>query len=254
MSVLTFHQVTKSFSADAIALRGITLTIRVGEFTAFAGSSGSGKTTALNLAAGLDLPTSGKVTLLGKDLGSLSRLELARLRRENVGFVFQSYNLFPVLTALENVEYPLALKKVDARTRRRLAMEMLAEVGLDGLGKRMPSQLSGGQQQRVAVARAMVTEPKIVFADEPTANVDAANGEKLLLLFRRLNETHKTTFLFSSHDPMVLSIAKRTISMSDGNIVSDSLRILPKGQVAVLGSEPISVLSPRLPESAQLDV
>lgn len=222
MSVLTFNGVHKDYSSDAPALSGVSLSIEAGEFTALAGPSGSGKTTALNLAAGLDMPSRGSVILLGQNLQTLDRDGLTRLRRDSVGFVFQAYNLFPVLTALENVEYPLALKKVPLKERRLRATLALAEVGLEKFGKRFPSQLSGGQQQRVAIARAMVTDPQIVFADEPTANLDSRSAEKLLHLFSRLNETRETTFLFSSHDPRVLGIAKRIIELQDGKITHDT--------------------------------
>jgi putative ABC transport system ATP-binding protein len=226
--VLSFHSVSKRFFEEDPILSEVSFTIQAGEFTALAGSSGSGKTTALNLAAGLDYPSVGTIELLGQDLTSLTRKQLTNLRRESVGFVFQSYNLFPVLSALENVEYPLALKKVAVRERRERAKAILKEVGLEGLEKRMPNQLSGGQQQRVAIARAMVTDPLMVFADEPTANVDARTAETLLLLFRRLNEVHGTTFLFSSHDPMVLSMARRLIHLSSGRIVKDAPRAASK--------------------------
>ena len=223
MTVLVFEAVSKVYASNAPALQEISFSIEAGEFTAFAGPSGSGKTTALNLAAGLDVPSAGTIALLGKDLRKLNRDGLTRLRRDAVGFVFQAYNLLPVLTAMENVEYPLALRKMPSRERRLRALASLAEVGLENYSNRFPNQLSGGQQQRVAIARAMITDPEIVFADEPTANLDSKSAEKLLLLFSRLNETRDTTFLFSSHDPRVLSIAHRVISLQDGKITHDSL-------------------------------
>ncbi len=227
MSVLTFNGVTKEYASDAPALQSVSFSIESGEFTALAGPSGSGKSTALNLAAGLDHPSRGSVVLLGQNLSTLDRDGLTRLRRDSVGFVFQAYNLFPVLTAMENVEYPMALKKIPSKERRVRAHAALAEVGLDKYAKRFPSQLSGGQQQRVAIARAMVTDPQIVFADEPTANLDSKSAEKLLLLFSRLNETRETTFLFSSHDPRVLQIARRIITLTDGRISYDSAHKTP---------------------------
>ncbi len=223
MSLLLLKKVSKKYGGDAVALEDVSFELTEGEFAALAGPSGSGKTTLLNLAAGLDHPTDGEVTFLGKTLKSLSPEALARIRRKSVGFVFQSYNLFPVLTALENVEYPLALNDVLPARRKRLAQEALEEVGLGKFARRFPSELSGGQQQRVAIARAIVTGPKIVFADEPTANLDSATAEKLLVLFRSLNETKGITFLFSSHDSMVLAVAKRILSVKDGRIVSDKV-------------------------------
>ncbi len=222
--VLVFNEVSKEYGTTATALKEVSFTVKQGEFTALAGPSGSGKSTILNLAAGLNLPSKGKVLLLEKDLTQMDGNRLTLLRRKSVGFVFQSYNLFPVLTALENVEYQLALKGFSPKKRKQLAEMALEEVGMKGLGKRFPAQLSGGQQQRVAIARAIVSEPKIVFADEPTANLDSTTAERLLLLFRTLNETKKITFLFSSHDPMVLRIADRILEISDGRIKSDNLR------------------------------
>ncbi len=227
MEVISFKAVTKDYGASATALKEVSFNIKQGEFTALAGPSGSGKSTILNLAAGLDIPSTGKVLLLDKDLTKMDGNALTLLRRNSVGFVFQAYNLFPVLTAVENVEYQLALKGVPPQKRKRLAEAALEEVGMKGLGKRFPAQLSGGQQQRVAIARAIVSEPKIVFADEPTANLDSTTAERLLLLFRTLNETKKITFLFSSHDPMVLRIADRILEISDGRIKSDSVRQIP---------------------------
>jgi putative ABC transport system ATP-binding protein len=229
--ILSLRNIKKSYSVHAIAVRGVDLDISQGEFTALAGPSGSGKTTLLTLSAGLDKPTSGKVVLLGQDLTNLKPQEISRIRRDKVGFVFQEYNLFPVLTALENVEYPLALRDVPPKERRRLAQQALEETGCGALGNRKPNQLSGGQQQRVAIARAIVAAPSIVFADEPTANLDSETSKQLLLLFRRLNESKKITFLFSSHDPMVLSAAKRVVQISDGKIAYDSAQIKPAHEV-----------------------
>lgn len=228
MTILEFSKVDKDYSAESSGLKQVSFKITQGEFTALAGPSGSGKTTILNLAAGLDFPCRGTVTLIGRDLSAMSREELDYLRRENLGFIFQAYNLFPVLNALENVEYPLALQKVPSQERKVRALCALTEVGLANFATRFPNQLSGGQQQRVAIARAMVTDPKIVFADEPTANLDSKSADKLLDLFRKLNETTQTTFLFSSHDPRVLNNAKRVISLTDGTIQADTWKKLEK--------------------------
>lgn len=222
MIQLSFYNVTKRYeTADGLGVQNLSFDILKGDFVALAGPSGSGKTTALNLAAGLDKPTSGQVHLMSQDLGKLNANELTSIRRQSVGFVFQSYNLFPVLTALENVEYPLALKKVSPAVRRERAMGLLKTVGLAEFAFRFPRELSGGQQQRVAVARAMVTEPEIVFADEPTANLDSKSAELLIELFRNLNKTNHTTFLFSSHDPRVLRAANRVLEMEDGCLRKD---------------------------------
>lgn len=226
MHLLDFKRVEKKYPDGTVSLRTVDLAIDQGEFTALAGPSGSGKTTLLNLAAGLDKPSAGSVSFLNRDLARLTPGQLSSLRRRYVGFVFQAYNLFPVLTALENVEYPLALNGIGAKERILLSKQALEEVGLKGFEKRMPSQLSGGQQQRVAIARAIVTKPKIVFADEPTANLDSVTSEKLLLLFRTLNESKKITFLFSSHDPLVLGVAKRVISLKDGQVQLTPFKIV----------------------------
>jgi putative ABC transport system ATP-binding protein len=222
MTILSFRSVTKKYADDAAALEQVSFEIAKGEFTALAGPSGSGKSTILNLAAGLDHPTAGSVFYRGKDLSRLSSDRLALIRRSSVGFVFQSYNLFPVLTALENVEYSLALTGMATDKRRAAAKSALEEVGLSEFEKRLPAQLSGGQQQRVAIARAIVILPTIVFADEPTANLDSSSAESLLLLFRRLNESKGITFLFSSHDPRVLRVAKRVLLIADGRVANDT--------------------------------
>lgn len=203
------------------ALAGIDLEVAGGEFLALVGPSGSGKTTLLNLIGCLDTPTAGQVWIDGRSVERLSRRELARLRLYRIGFIFQEYNLIPVLTALENVEYVMLLQGVPARERRSRAREMLAEVGLAGMEQRRPAQLSGGQQQRVAVARAIVSRPAIVLADEPTANLDSVSGAALLDLMRELNARYGVTFLFSTHDPMVMARARRIVRLHDGRIVAD---------------------------------
>lgn len=226
--ILSFKQVTKQYSEFETAVKDVSFDIQPGEFTALAGPSGSGKSTLLNLAAGLDFSTSGSVTLLDKDLSQLNKEELSALRCNHVGFVFQSYNLFPVLTALENVEYPLALKGIGTKERKRLSKKALSETGCEGLENRLPSELSGGQQQRVAVARAIVSSPSIVFADEPTANLDSKTAHQLLEVFKALNKNKNITFLFSSHDPRVLETAERIIQVADGKVHQEQLKSVSK--------------------------
>ena len=218
MNILEFREVSKVYNQEKSGIHDLSFSVKQGEIVALAGPSGSGKTTALNIAAGLDEFCDGEVRLLDRSLQNLLPQQLLNLRRNDVGFIFQSYNLFPVLTVLENVEYPLALKGVRFHERIEKAKRCIEEVGLAGLEDRMPSALSGGQQQRVAVARALVTEPRIIFADEPTANLDAVTAEKLLLLFRELNDKQGTTFIFSSHDPRVLKFADRVIVLADGRL------------------------------------
>lgn len=245
MIIIQFKGVSKEYPNKTTGVTEISLAIQMGEFTALAGPSGSGKSTLLNLAAGLDLPSTGEVLLLGNNLKALEPNSLTALRRHQVGFVFQAYNLFPVLTAVENIEYPLALKGVPPRQRREKAEQALEEVGMKGLGNRLPSQLSGGQQQRVAIARAIVSQPKIIFADEPTANLDSSTSEKLIELFKNLNETKKITFLFSSHDPMVLKAAKRVIEICDGKVKHDSKPTKAKGKAEDLDKEGAVVIPMR---------
>ena len=206
------------------ALRGLTLTVRGGEFTAISGPSGSGKTTALNLIGALDTPTSGTVRLEGADLGTLTRQELSRLRRDRIGFVFQAYNLLPILSAYENAEIVMAVQGVAEAQRRDRVMELLARVGLEGLEHRRPAELSGGQQQRVAIARAIAAGPAVVLADEPTANVDSNTAETLLEMMETLNREQQVTFLFSTHDPRVMARARRLIRLVDGRIENDESR------------------------------
>ncbi len=203
------------------ALDDVNLTLRRGEFVAIAGPSGSGKTTLLNVSVGLDQPTEGKVWVGGQDLTGMSAPELAQLRLNKVGFIFQSYNLVPVLSAEENAELILLLRGLPAAERKRSVLQVLKEVGLEGLENRRPSELSGGQQQRVAVARAIVAEPALVLADEPTANLDSDTAFALMELMEKLNQEHDTTFLFSTHDPRVMKRAKRIIHLLDGHVEKD---------------------------------
>jgi putative ABC transport system ATP-binding protein len=224
MSVVELRELTKTYRQGAIdvhALRGIDLTIEEGEFAALCGPSGSGKTTTLNLIGALDSPTSGTVTLEGRDLAGLSRSALSRMRRDRIGFVFQAYNLIPVLSAYENTEIVMALKGTSKAERKKRVMDLLKEVGLSGMEHRRPDQLSGGQQQRVAIARAIAAEPAVVLADEPTANVDSETADNLLRIMEQLNRDRGITFLFSTHDPKVMERARRIIRMVDGKIASD---------------------------------
>ena len=223
-SIVRVQNVTKDYGqgqALTHALRGVNLVLEAGEFTAMAGPSGSGKSTLLNIIGGLDRPTSGTVEVDGQELDTLSKTELGLLRRDHLGFIFQSYNLIPVLTALENAEYVLMLQGIPTQERRQRVRQVLKEVGLEGLENRYPRQLSGGQQQRVAIARAIVSEPALVLADEPTANVDSETGKSLLDLMRRLNEEKGVTFFFSTHEEAVMKRSRRLLQLEDGIICND---------------------------------
>jgi len=206
------------------ALNGVTLDVPKGDFMALAGPSGSGKTTLLNMIGGLDRPDSGCVKVDGNDLDKMSESELADLRLHHVGFVFQSYNLIPVLSAMENVEYVMLLQGVPTRERRDRARTILDDVGLEGLYDRRPAELSGGQQQRVAVARAVVSGPSIVLADEPTANLDTKTGTSLMEMMREMNTSKGVTFIFSTHDRMVMEHARRLVRIRDGRVDGDETR------------------------------
>ncbi|MBU0985461.1 MAG: ABC transporter ATP-binding protein [candidate division Zixibacteria bacterium] len=219
--------VTKTYQDNGVpvhAVRGIDLTIRCGEFTAIVGPSGSGKTTILNIISGLDTVTSGEVWLAGKQLSAMSGTELSDFRRDRVGFIFQAYNLIPVLTVEENVEYIMLLQGVSKQERHDRVDKILGELGLAGFAHRLPTKLSGGQQQRVAIARAMVSGPAIILADEPTANLDSKTGAELLDMMRTLNENSGITFLFSTHDTQIMERARRLITLRDGVIHSDEVR------------------------------
>jgi len=206
------------------ALNSLSLAVQPGEFTAICGPSGSGKTTLLNLMGALDKPTSGEVRVDGQRLAELGRRDLSRLRRDRIGFVFQAYNLIPVLTAYENAEMVLRLQGTEERDRRDRVMAVLDDVGLSGLEDRRPNQLSGGQQQRVAIARAIASAPAVVLADEPTANVDSDTADRLLEIMEKLNRERGETFLFSTHDPRVLERARRVVRIVDGQIEDDQTR------------------------------
>ena len=225
MPICTLDKASRHYGEGPTLVKAadaLDLVIDKGEFTVLSGPSGSGKTTALNLIGLLDRPTSGKVFVQGQDTGSLGDAGLTRLRAESIGFIFQSFNLVPVLSALENVELALTLSGTTPEEGvRKAATDMLAAVGLGDLIHRRPTQLSGGQQQRVAVARALVKKPALVIADEPTANLDSASGNNVLDVMKHLNEELGVTFLFSTHDPRVMERARRVIRMKDGRIVSD---------------------------------
>jgi len=216
--------VTKSFGEGATvvhALRGVDLQIGAGEFMALVGPSGSGKTTLLNLIGALDRQSSGSLIVLGEDLQALSKRARAELRLQGIGFVFQAYNLVPVLTAQENVEFVLELRGMGAAERRARAQRVLGELGLAELADRRPNELSGGQQQRVAVARSVAGQPRLVLADEPTANLDSENAEALMSMMRRLRDEHGMTFVFSTHDARVVEHASRVVHLRDGRVEHD---------------------------------
>lgn len=215
------HKIYRQGEIEVHALRGVDLAIGSGEFTALAGPSGSGKTTLLNLLGGLDAFDRGEVFVKDQRMSALTARQATDLRLRHIGFVFQAYNLVPVLSARENVEYILLLKGVDGRRRREQAASILREVGLEGMEDRRPHKLSGGQQQRVAVARALVTAPDIILADEPTANLDSETATSLLEIMRRMNERHGVTFVFSTHDNRVMEYARRLVQLRDGRIATD---------------------------------
>ncbi|MCX7788594.1 MAG: ABC transporter ATP-binding protein [Spirochaetes bacterium] len=227
MTVVEAQNLVKDYSTNGLtvpALRGISLSFERGEFAAIVGPSGSGKSTFLHLVGCLDVLTSGEIRIEGTDISTLSQKELAFLRRQKIGFIFQAYNLIPVLTALENVSFPLTLLGVDRKEAKRMAEVALATVGLEGMGNRKPKEMSGGQQQRVAIARALVKQPSLVLADEPTANLDSKTGSEILELMLSLNRTHGTTFLFSTHDKMVMEYARRLVYLRDGIVEGEERR------------------------------
>lgn len=224
MNIVECKDVSKTYRQGRIAvhaLQSVNLSIEKGDFIALAGPSGSGKTTLLNLIGGLDAMDAGSIRIDGNAVESMSQSRLAEMRLNKIGFVFQAYNLIPVLSALENVEYVMLLQSVPSRQRRERAKAALDEVGLSEHYHRRPAELSGGQQQRVAVARAMVSEPAIVLADEPTANLDSETGRGLLEMMREMNEKKQMTFIFSTHDQMVMDYARRRVLLKDGRIQND---------------------------------
>ena len=222
---LTVKDISKRFQPDkeveVLALDAINLVIEQGEFVVISGPSGSGKTTLLNIIGGLDLPTGGEIILDGKHLTDLSEKDLSQIRRDQIGFVFQAYNLLPVLTARENIEYVMKLQGAESEECAARSLEVAEKLGIETLLDKLPHQLSGGQQQRVAVARAVASTPKLVLADEPTANLDAKNAHAILQTMKKLNEELKTTFLFSTHDEKVMRYLNRLVHLDDGRVVQD---------------------------------
>jgi len=227
MNIVECNDIKKTYHQGKVeiqALRGVNLSIARGGFMAIAGPSGSGKTTILNIIGGLDSMDTGHVIVDGNTLDEMNQSQLAQMRLNKIGFVFQAYNLIPVLSALENVEYIMLLQGVPTAQRRDLARSILNDVGLEGTYDRRPAELSGGQQQRVAVARAIVSNPSIVLADEPTANLDSKTGKGLLEMMKEMNEKKKVTFIFSTHDQMVMDYARRLVRLRDGLVVDDKVK------------------------------
>lgn len=226
-NLIVTEEIRKTYKDNGMeveAVRGISLTIAPGEFTAIVGPSGSGKTTFLNIVSGLDTPSGGKVWLGGNTLSEMKGKELSDFRRDHIGFIFQAYNLIPVLTVEENVEYIMLLQDVPRKERHERVMAILDDVGLKEFAHRLPTQLSGGQQQRVAIARAMVSRPDLILADEPTANLDSKTGAELLDMMRELNKKTGMTFLFSTHDTMIMERATRVVTLKDGVIETDVVK------------------------------
>jgi putative ABC transport system ATP-binding protein len=224
MEVAKVENVTRVYKIGKLetqALRGISLSIESGEFTAFVGPSGSGKTTLLQLIGCLDQPSTGRVLVNGKDVSALNRNQRADIRRESIGFIFQFFALIPTLSAYENIEMPLLLKGANATTRRERVKQLLEAVELSDRANHRPDQLSGGQQQRVAIARALATKPALILADEPTANLDTANGKQIMETMTKLNKETGVTFVFATHDPRVIQYARRTVTLRDGVIVEN---------------------------------
>jgi len=227
MNIVDVIDVTKTYKQGKLfvhALAGISVSVARGEFAALAGPSGSGKTTLLNLMGGLDKPTQGKIFLDSEEITNLTQSKLATMRLNKIGFVFQSYNIIPVLSALENVEYVMLMQGVPSKERTERARKILDEVGLINMHDRRPAELSGGQQQRVAVARAIVSNPSIVLADEPTANLDSKTGKGLLEMMVQMNEKRGVTFIFSTHDQMVMDYARRIVHLKDGLVTDEDLK------------------------------
>ncbi len=226
MEVTRVENVTRNYTIGEVetqALRGVTLGIEPGEFTALVGPSGSGKTTLLQLMGCLDQPTAGKVFVNGKDVSTLKRSERADVRRGTIGFIFQFFALIPTLTAYENIEMPLLLNGLKGEERKARVLELLEAVNLSDRGHHKPDQLSGGEQQRVAIARALASKPKMILADEPTANLDTTNGEQVMDIMSRLNKETGVTFIFASHDPRVIKYGRRIVQLQDGLVVKDTI-------------------------------
>jgi putative ABC transport system ATP-binding protein len=224
VALIKLEKLQKLYNTTAVpvhAINNLNLEIQKKEFAAIVGPSGSGKTTLLNIIGGLDKPTSGSVTVNGVNIGRIGSSKLIEYRLRHIGFVFQAYNLIPVFTALENVEFIMLLQGIAKKERRQRAGELLKAVGLDDRQNNFPAQLSGGQQQRVAVARALASRPDFVLADEPTANLDSESAEALLDLMETLNRTYEMTFIFSTHDPRVIQRARRVVTLRDGSVLSD---------------------------------
>jgi len=230
MKILELKNVNKIYNSTEVkvhAVNDVTLDFVEAEFAAIVGPSGSGKTTLLNLIGGLDMPTSGEIIIAGTNLSKLKSSQLIDFRLNNIGFVFQSYNLIPVLTAKENVEFIMTLQKWPEKDKDERTMGLLRAVGLGDRINSRPTKLSGGQQQRVAVARALASKPKFILADEPTANLDSKAATTLLEIMEKLNHESKITFIFSTHDPRVVKMAHRIITLEDGKVISDDIRELP---------------------------
>lgn len=226
MEIITIEHLTKKFPAgnsEFTALKDINLSFGKGEFAGLVGPSGSGKTTLLNIIGSLDVPSEGFATVLGQSVSDLSHKQSAKLRNLHIGFIFQTYNLLPVYTVFENVEFALLLQNLTTVQRRKMVMEALEWVGLTDKIKSKPAQLSGGESQRVAIARSMVKKPEIVLADEPTANLDSKNSHNILQTMAKLNEELQTTFIFATHDEKVMQYLKRKITLSDGEVASDEI-------------------------------
>ena len=227
MTVIKAENVQKDYglnSQTVHALRGVNLEFGAGEFSAIAGPSGSGKSTFLHLAGCLDSLTDGTMTVNGQNTAKMNRNELALLRRRHIGFIFQAYNLIPVLSVMENVSFPLTLLGMDKKEVKEHSMQLIRDVGLEGMENRRPKEMSGGQQQRVAIARALIKKPAIILADEPTANLDSKIGQEILELMLALNKSQGTTFIFSTHDQMVMDFARRIVRLKDGQIDSDETK------------------------------
>ncbi|MBT3261579.1 ABC transporter ATP-binding protein [bacterium] len=225
MSVVKMEKLFKYYHLGKLevpALKDINLSFAEGDFASIAGPSGSGKTTLLNLIGCLDKPSKGKISIGNEDVSHFNSNQLADIRNYNIGFIFQTFNLIPVLTAYENVEFPLIIQgEVDKKVMREKVMNILKEMDIVDLWDRKPNEISGGQQQRVAIARALIKRPKVILADEPTANLDSHIGEEILKLMYKMNQKHKVTFIFSTHDPMVMHYAARLVKLHDGEVVSD---------------------------------